>query len=69
MVSKHKCLTLCAMRIISKRKFQLFNSLYHSVYLECTLFFQNVRFLLPIVCHVLSVENVCNGTSRPVTTD
>ena len=52
-----------------ERKFKLFNSLYHSVYRECTLFFQNVCFLLPIVCLALSVENLCNETSRPVTTE
>ena len=49
---------------IPERKIKLFNSLYHSVYRECTLFFQNVCFLLPIVCLALSVENVCNETSR-----
>ena len=52
-----------------ERKFKLFNSLYHSVYRECTLFFQNVCFLLPIVCLALSVESVYNETSRPVTTE
>ena len=54
---------------IPERKFILFNSLYHSVYRECTLFFQNVCFLLPIVCLALSVENLCNETSRSVTTE
>ena len=54
---------------IPERKFKLFNSLYHSVYRECTLFFQNVCFLLPIVCLALSVENLCNETLRPVTTE
>ena len=43
-----------------KRKFKLFNSLHHSVYLV----FSTRLFYCQYVCRALSVENICNETSR-----
>ena len=42
-----------------KRKFKLFNSLYHSVYLV----FSTCLFYCQYVCRALPVENVCNETA------
>ena len=41
-----------------KRKFKLFNSLYHSVYLV----FSTCLFYCQYVCRALPVENDCNET-------
>ena len=69
--AKHALVTSCATRIII---FQRGNLNYLIVCItQCTgsvpCFFKTFCFLLPIVCLALSVENVCNETSRPVTTE
>ena len=65
--SKHKRLKPCATRtIIFQRKFELFNSLYHSVYLVfSTLFFV---FYCQYVQPCVICGKQCNETSRQVTT-